>query len=266
MAIDSYQAGVLWVLLTVVLSIGGLIVVRKRISLQTLRECHDVGGALLSVIGTLYAVLLGLVVIDAMSRFQAAQTICQQEANCLADVYLLAGRMPKDKADKLRGLCVHYVDGVVNEEWRLMDDGKISMDCRKTALAIMRELGHWEPQTNAENDAYQVSLTEALQLWDNRRARTNAAENGVPAEEWMVLIIGGIVTTIFTYFFGLENLKVQIGMTSMVATLICLNLLLVLWFGYPFSGDRKVHPTAFVVDKQIFGTELTHSGGATLDF
>src|SRR5271156_5168964 len=97
MAIDSYGAAVFLMLGAMTLSVLGLLLIRRKVDVATLKQCHEVGGYLLSVVGTLYAVLLGLVVIDSMNRFQTAQAICQQEANSLADIYLLSSHMPKDE-------------------------------------------------------------------------------------------------------------------------------------------------------------------------
>jgi len=68
----------------------------------------------------------------------------------------------------------------------------------------------------------------------------------------MVLIVGGVAVVVFTYFFGLEHVKAQIAMTSMVALLIVLNLYLILLFAYPYSGDVKVSTQALEADLDIF--------------
>jgi hypothetical protein len=82
------------------------------------------------------------------------------------------------------------------------------------------------------------------------------ATHGLPRVEWFVLIIGGIVTVAFTYFFGVENQKVQMIMTCMVSLLISLNLYLVVLFGAPFSGDLCIDSDAFKVDRIIFENQL----------
>jgi hypothetical protein len=256
MAIDSYGAAVLWVLGSMCLSVLGLVYGRRLINVETLRQCHDVGGYLLSVVGTLYAVLLGLVVVYAMQSFQSAENICQQEANALADVYLLADHLPKVKQIEVKQLCSNYVNEVVDKEWNLMDDAKMSPIAHNYAIKLMKALNNYEPKTSNESIMYRTVLDKACQVWDNRRARSNIASFGIPFEEWLVLLTGAAVTIVFTYFFGLDNLRVQAAMTAMIALLISLNLLMVLWFGYPFSGDRKVHPDAFKVDQQVFLLDL----------
>lgn len=69
---------------------------------------------------------------------------------------------------------------------------------------------------------------------------------------WVVLIIGGIFTIVFTYFFAIKDVKVQILMTILVTMTVALNLLLVVFFGSPFKGEMPVQPEAFKLDQKIF--------------
>lgn len=258
MQIDSYWVGAVLVIVSTALSIGGLFLVRKKVSHDKLHESHEVAGYLLSIVGTMYAVLLGLVVVDAMGKFQEARNNVQAEANSLADVFLLAEKYPPDRCNEIKELCLHYVQRVVDVEWPMMDDGGIDVEARRTAIKLIRKVQDIEPSTQAQQAVYQIAVQQVCQLWDCRRARANQAQFGVPAEEWVVLFVGGIITIAFTYFFGLRNMALQIAMTAMCSVLISLNMLLVLWFGYPFSGDRKVHPEAFKVDQLIFENQLGH--------
>ncbi|HEY9759852.1 MAG TPA: DUF4239 domain-containing protein [Oculatellaceae cyanobacterium] len=257
-AIDSYGAGGLIVLLTALLAVGALSLLRKLMPKESLRASHDVSGYLLSIIGTMYAVLLGLVVVDAMSKFQEARNNVQAEANALADVFLLSERFPEAKEKQIKTLCLHYVERVVDVEWKMMDDGLIDMESRRTAINLMRAVQEIEPKGEAEVAVYPMAVQQVCQLWDCRRSRTNTAQFGVPGEEWLVLLIGGAITIGFVCLFTIESVALQTTMTVMVSVLISLNLLLVLWFGYPFSGDRKVHPDPFKVDKKVFDNQFGH--------
>ena len=252
MQLDSYPAGLLIVLCTASLAVATLLSVRKLVSHEMLRQSHEVAGYLLALVGTMYAVLLGLVVVDAMNKFDQARVNTQSEANSLADIFLLAERFPKAREHEIKDLCVQYAQRVTDVEWALMDDAKIDQECSNTAIKLMRVVQRFEPVTQAEVAMYPVAVQQVCSLWDCRRTRTNSAVNGIPFEEWIVLLVGGGLTILFISFFNLENVRLQTIMTVMVAILIALNLLLVLWFGYPFSGDRKVHADAFQVDMQVF--------------
>ncbi|MBS1993512.1 MAG: DUF4239 domain-containing protein [Cyanobacteria bacterium SZAS LIN-3] len=256
MSIDSYPIGATVIVGVTLLSVAGLLFVRKQFSLEELRKGHEVGGYLLSVVGTMYAVLLGLVVVDSMTKFQQARNIVESEANSLADVFMLADRLPPDKAKAIHELCNFYCNDLLTKEWPAMAKGEITMSARKAAIKLIREVSDFEPTTENQKAIYPILVQETCQVWDSRRARTNISGYGVPGVEWTVLIIGGIVTVVFTYFFGLENAKAQITMTAMVSLLISLNLYLVVLFGAPFSGDLSVGEDAFKLDKRIFENEL----------
>ena len=55
--IDTYLAGFFLIGASTALSVAGLLVVRKVLHSRNLISSHDVGGYLLSVVGTIYAVI-----------------------------------------------------------------------------------------------------------------------------------------------------------------------------------------------------------------
>ena len=63
----------------------------------------------------------------------------------------------------------------------------------------------FEPKGEREQTLYASMLTAANDLWNARRQRTSRGLNVVPTLEWVVLISGGIITVVFTYFFRLER-------------------------------------------------------------
>lgn len=262
MKVDSYIVGTILILGISLLSVLGLLVVRKYFDLEKLKSCHEVGGYLLSVVGTMYAVLLGLIVVDAMTKFQTARDVVEQEANSLADVFLLANSFPEEKCHKVRVICNDYVKEILTDEWPAMAQGKISTSARKAIVELMKEVMSFEPVTENQKAIYPIAVQEACQVWDFRRARTNMAQHGIPVVEWVVLIIGAIVTIVFTYFFGLSDARAQMAMTAMVSLLISLNMYLVILFGAPYSGDLQVNPDAFRVDKLIFDNQLGYTPDA----
>ncbi|MBS1956363.1 MAG: DUF4239 domain-containing protein [Cyanobacteria bacterium SZAS-4] len=253
---DSYIGGFMIITAATAVAVFGQLTVRHLVDNQKLKDCHDVGGQFLAVVGTMYAVLLGLVVVDAMSHFQEASVSVEQEANSLADIFLLAERLPRDRRDKIQILCQQYADQVIDQEWPAMDDSRVFLPARKSAIELMKTTMDYEPVKESEKAVYPIMVQEVCQLWDNRRMRTNAATRGMPLVEWVVLIVGGIVTVVFTYFFHVESIGAQVAMTTMVTLIIGLNLFLVLLFGYPFSGDLTVSPDAFKLDQLIFQDKL----------
>lgn len=249
---NAYIFAVLSVLSATVLSVGGMLLVRRRVGVEALAAYHEVAGYLLSVVGTLYAVLLGFVVVHAMDHSQELRLLVDQEASALCNIYLCANGLPEKKKDKIRTLCGRYADAVINEEWQAMREGKYSVAAFKNVWSIWKEVTTYAPETECEKTLHQQLVSEICSMTQNRRTRIVSARHGMNGLLWAVLIIGAIFTVLFTYFFGVRNLRAQILMTALVSLTLALNVLLVFVFGSPFSGDFAIQPDSFKLDRMIF--------------
>lgn len=252
MEFHGFTTGLAIITTGIVASIVLVALVRRLFSKATLQEAHDITGNLLSVVGTLYAVLLGLVVVDALVRFEHAIDVVQKESNALADIFLLGERLPEADRGRLQAVCKAYAHQVVEDEWTLMATGHASMAARKTAFELTRSLDAFEPKTEAEKVVYPMILEQIRELWDCRRERVGTAEYGIPAVEWFVLIVGGAVTILFAGLFRAQRVSLQRFLTALAALVIGLNLYLISLFGYPFSGELTVSSRPFQVDIAIF--------------
>jgi hypothetical protein len=252
MEFHGFTTGLAIILGGIIAAIGLVAAVRKMFSKDTLRQAHDITGNLLSVVGTLYAVLLGLVVVDALVRFEHAIDVVQQESNSLADIFLLAERLPAAQRERIQESCRIYARQVVEEEWPAMARGHASPAARKTAFALARSLDGFEPVTEGQKAVFPMLLEQIRELWDFRRERVGTAEFGIPAVEWFVLIVGGAVTVIFAGLFRAESVSLQRFLTALAALVMGLNLYLVALFGYPFSGELTVSSRPFQTDIAIF--------------
>ena len=239
--------------------VGGAILValavvalaRRLFPHEALRQGHDATGNLLAVVGTLYAVLLGLIVV-ALARFERAMDVVQLESNCLADVYLIAARLPEPQRARVQNLCRVYAEQVVTLEWPAMERAQMNMDARRTALALAQSLDDFEPQTEAHKTVYPFVLEKISKLWDMRRNRGGTALYGIPAVEWVSLILGAVVTIFFAGLFSVGNARLQMVVTTLTALVIGLNLYLVCLFGYPFAGELSVSTRPFDIDLDVF--------------
>lgn len=249
---ELFLFGVLVTLITVGLAIGGLLISRKYTSYEIRRENNYVADPLLQVIGTLYAVLLGLLVVQAMQTFEEARQNVESEAVALADTFRLSVGLPDKLKSSLQNGCLDYAAAVVNNEW---DDMEESETCDKAWEAIDKmwwDIISFEPQTIREKFIYPELLTAAKEMNDYRRSRLVTSRSRVSPILWVVLITGAASTIIFTYTFGVKSLKSQIFMTSLVAITLSLNLYLWSIYSNPFYGLLRVAPEAFIMDLEHF--------------
>src|ERR671926_504854 len=115
---------------------GGLVLVQRLMPTRRRMRHNDVAGFIYAVLGVAYAVLLGLVVVAVWGEWNAANSAADQEASEVAEIFWLAHRLPQPEGRHLQELARSYARTVVNEEWPLMERGKVS----PKAWAILDEI------------------------------------------------------------------------------------------------------------------------------
>src|SRR3712207_1726479 len=125
--------------------------------------------------------------------------------------------------------------------WTIIDD-------------IRQNIQGFEPRTKAEEQLYAEGLDQVDTLSDARRMRLVAAEEGVPAVLWSVLVFGGIAAVGFTYLFGLESTWAHRLMVATLAAVIGLVLFTIGSMEHPFSGGASIGTGAFDLILERFRT------------
>ena len=250
LSLDKFSVGFVAILLTIAVAIAGQILTRRLIGEERLKLLHEVGGFYITVVGALYAVVLGLVVFDAMSKFQHATQTVKDEAKSIIAVYSLSDQFAGKHKDNIKRLSKEYIDEIINNEFQLMGKGQKSIKARQIIFDLMHSVKNLEPTTENQKGIFPIILQESISIWENRRERTDQAEYGIPSIEWAVLLTGAVITIIFTYFFTTSLFKTQLFMTGLITLIISINLYLVLVFGEPFGGDLKVSDDSYVTARQ----------------
>jgi uncharacterized membrane protein YraQ (UPF0718 family) len=240
----SIPIGLLLLCMYMLLAAGGLILVQRSVPIAKRRQHNDVAGFIYAVLGVVYAVLLGLVVVAVWEQWNAAADRADQEASELAEVFWVADRMPESKGHNIQELVHSYARVVVEEEWPLMRQGKSSQKAWALLDEIRSEVQDFQPSTPAQTVLYEQGLERVHELADARRERLLLADHGLPAILWVVLIIGGVVVIGFTYLFGLDSTVIHVLMVTALALIIALVLFTVAELDFPFRGDIRLGPEA----------------------
>jgi hypothetical protein len=248
-------------ILAVAVAVAGMMLVRRRFDIAEMRMDHDVADPLLSVIGTLFSILLGFLVAGAIQRFDEARMNVQEEAGAVADVFRCSQGLPQPVRSQLQQGCINYVNTVVDEEWKLMETKSVSQKAWDCYSGLWRSSVTFNPSTDGESNVHQMLLSAISRLGNFRTLRFAAMTNQLPLGMWIVVLLGGAATISFTYFFEVKSERVQVIMTALVAMVMALNIFLLANYDYPFSGDVAVAPTAFLLDRQAFGKMLDPADG-----
>jgi hypothetical protein len=227
-----------------------MLLVRRSIKLENLRSHHDVTDPLLAVLGTLFAILLGFMLANAMQRFENARVNIEQEAGAVGDIFRIADGLPEQIRTPIRKKCLDYLTLVVDEEFGLMQKGKFSQKAWNVYGDLWRDCVHYQPQTQGESNLHQELVGAMSHTGECRRIRYAQLRYCLPVSLWFILIFGGLCTVGFTYFFAIENIKLQILMTSVITSIVCLNIYMLAGFDAPFSGDIAITSTPFATMRE----------------
>jgi len=231
--------------LAILLAVGGLALVQRLVPLRQRLRHNDVAGFIYAVVGVAYAVLLGLMVVAVWEQWNTAAGVAGREAGEVAEIFWLAHRLPASEGHHLQELARSYARTVVNEEWPLMERGKVSPKAWNILDEIRDSIQRINTSTETRQVLYERGMQDVHDLADARRDRLLEAEQGLPIILWVVLIVGGFNVVGFTYLFGLESTSVHMLMIASLTLIIALVLVTVAALDYPFKGDIHIGSDAF---------------------
>ena len=100
----------------------------------------------LSVIGTIFAVMLGFVILLALQSYQRAREGSSVEAIAVRELHYVAGVFQAPSSDRLRGGLVCYARAVIEDEWPAMREGRSSERVQSWISELDREFAIADPQ------------------------------------------------------------------------------------------------------------------------
>jgi len=241
----AVPAGVLLVfaLVAAIAVVGlGQLVVHRRFSPEVFVGHNEVGGILIAVAGTIYAVILGFITVVAWQHFTEAREVVVAESDADIDAWHTAVGMPAELRQHLRADMLDYATAMVDSEWPLMKRGAFDQKAAFIGMDAIDVTGSFVPNNSGESNAQSATLQQLTIMHDARQRRMTINGSGVSWFEWLVLLIGAVCIACFCWLFGSMNLPMHLLMTSTVVTMIASTLVLLFELQSPFRSDVGVGP------------------------
>ncbi|MEJ7654091.1 MAG: DUF4239 domain-containing protein [Chloroflexia bacterium] len=253
-SVPSTVLATLVVGITVLLSVLGLVIVRRLVPIERLKANHDLADPVLSVIGGLYAVLLAFVVFTVWEQYQDLLTNIRQEAAVVVDVHRDTLAYPPEFRTAAQAQIGEYVSAVIEDEWEKLGRREDSVRT-ETALADLSLLyASYEPQTNGQTNVHAQTLSLLSTLSDLHQVRVIQSRSDLPSVLWTVLFVGSFATIASSYFFGLDSLRAHAALTAVLAANIALIIFVIIAMDFPFRGDVRITSEPFVRAQQTMTT------------
>jgi hypothetical protein len=237
--------GLIFVGTAVLYSIAGVLVVRHFVHHSRLKGHHDIADPLLGAVAAVYSVLIAFVVITVWISFDKSNSNVQLEANYLADVYRDSEALSPDFHQKVAVVLREYRQAVIDHEWKTMARGEMSPDVEKLMKEIWVLYTTYQPKTTTEQSFFDESVRKLNSFRELRRQRIMDSRNGIEPLLWFTLLVGGLCTISFTFFFGTENVKAHIMMAVLLSLTISLILFTIMEMDYPFTGSVAISTEPF---------------------
>ncbi len=217
------------------------------------REGHnDVLVPLFLTAGTLYAVLLGFLVIAVWESYEGAKSNAAEEASTLATLYRQTNGMPSSERREMRGLLREYDEAVAGGEWQIQAaTGGASPQARKAIGDIYRAFGAM-PREDASSSISVEFLQTLRTVASDRNRRTLQASERLPGVLWFGLLLGGALVVGMSFLLYMDVRWPHVLGSGLMAALIGTFLLITLLLNAPFSGPLALSSESFDHSLSVF--------------
>lgn len=227
------------------ISLLGMALVRRKARREALEASHEVGGYLLAIVGTLYAILVGLIVVSAQAKVDTASQMAVTEANMLTNIYHLSRTFDEPCRRKIRQDLYEYATIASSQDWARVEEGEEKEGTVVPYRHLWQDVTAYEPHNDNDKECYARMLDDLEELSDARKYRMVAAKSQLSLVLWSVLIAGGVMIVLFTYFFFVESLLTQTLMTAFVAIFLSMNIYLIYVCQNPYRPELGAKEAGF---------------------
>ena len=216
-------------------------------------EHNDVAGFLIAVVGVVYAVTLAFIVIVSWEGYRDARSTVHREAGSVRSLYRDSRALPEPARSELGDLALRYAREAATVEWSALDRGEGSRAAFDLITGMFSALGSVTATTPTQEAFLAQALGNLDAVAEDRAERISVAEEGLLSILWAAIIIGGGVTVGFALLFGVSDVRLHFFMVGAFATVLALQIFVILVLSHPFSGDLAVSPEPFLRVVRDFG-------------
>jgi hypothetical protein len=220
---------------------------------QETESRKDILDRIITLVGGVFAFILGLVIVTNMQVMTTARQTTINEVNGLSQIYSAAHALPEPQHALIRSDIRVYVNTVTSTEWPLMSMHQMSRKAQQQIDNLRNEVQNWDIGTPRLATMQGQALAGITAAYSARRTRGLEAEEGLPTFMWGLLIGDGLVMLGVPLLKGIRFTKTNIVLYMMFGVMIALSLWFVYELNYPFSGGLTVKPDAYTLFLQQAG-------------
>jgi len=217
---------------------------RRKFPVSLTREQQNTFIGPFSFVVTVYAFLLGFVVVNLWQTFTEAERSASKEAETL---FIVQGLFSQYGARDGEAAVQEFAGSIVREEWPAMAEGKTSPATQEKRVRVMAEFRKLSPSSAKEQAIYSELIAQIGNAFQLRQDRlmTSSGTGSMPDVMWVALGYGGLMVLAGLYYLGVGNQREQTVIDFIVTGILFVTVFLIIQFDSPFQGRLRVKPQAF---------------------
>ncbi len=242
---NTFALGLMVVVAPALLT-GLIVLLARQLIHERVREGHnDVLVPLFLTAGTIYAVMLGFLVVVVWEAYGDAKENVALEASTLTTMYRQTNGMQADEIKAMREHIRAYTEAVVGKEWAIQaKTGGAAPEARRQIANIYREYAHM-PADVANSSINREFLSQFSLVTAARNKRTLQAGEEVPWVLWFGLIGGATIVVAMSCMLYMDIWWPHVVMSGVLALMIGMLLFITIILSKPFQGALALEPGPF---------------------
>ena len=203
---------------------------------RSLTTKNDVWEIFFSIFGLVYAIIVGLFVIEAHRRMRELASLVQNESNAADDIidflqYFKESEQT-DAIDKIKGQLLSYAESLPHN-LRHLYNREHHQDWRKTIELMIGCVESLKPVTPASKSALDGLVRKVADLTTFRSETMEVARRGFPLPFYLLLVIMPIVVIVGFALMNVDNDNLHKLIIATIAVVMWLLLALVWDLDHP---------------------------------
>jgi len=241
----------------IVYIVCGILIMEKVWPPKAREEFNDVISGFSVVLGIIFAVIVGSVIVAVWQYQDKADNVATQEADYVGDLFQMAPNTGLLDSPRLRTLLVQYSKNVIDVEWPLMRKSMKPTSGWNYLINIQKIITDCKPKSLQDNILVNNIQRKFTQLLDARRKRIAASLNNIPFVIYILIFFISAFLIFFTFFFGL-NKWTHMLFCFCLSVLISLCIVVIIALDCPFRTQIRIDPIEMQrVNKLIVGFSST---------